>query len=671
MQKPATGSPPSIRFADAADLRDIEALHGEQRKWLGHLPYEAFDRYVVNEELLVARADNALLGYLLFDRRNRTNDVKVVHLAVSKARARNGLGRSLIDHLAHIECERERIVLFVRSDWRDQTQFWEAVGFLPVGEKKGRSVAGVPLTAYARELSTPMTLIEAAISDGSSTPVFVDLDVLLDLATDREAGAATRYMFDRLNEHDVHPVCSAQLLRELNKHPIQLERGRARAIALSWPNHLEPAPTELVERISASCPAGEHSDLLHLADAVHHGGKILLSRDAEFTRATAAASAIFDISVQHPSDLYNHLRWAEEPDTWRGDLGDFEVKSAGSLGIESIVSKFLTHDAGETKREFRSRLRDLLVDPDVEARCLTHKGKPVALWASRDRPAVLSVELLRVPLERGSEAVAAAVLTRLRVRALEADSESDATAVGVADRFVSEPARRALDASTELKTENHWTLVAFRGVATPNKVATSLQALGARAPDVAQWTEKTSVMHYLKDLVRSERVFEPLILREPLLPTLLIPVRGGWADRLIGASPNQLSLLGRDAHLATRRDHVYFRADQGIRPEIPSRILWYRSHDDATIYATSLLLEFRTGTPDEIWKTYEKFGVFSRRDVFDAASASGRTMAIRFSQTKVFDSAIPMSRTTLATPQAPMKIEPDDGMAILTEGLCQ
>lgn len=127
-----------------------------------------------------------------------------------------------------------------------------------------------------------------------------------------------------------------------------------------------------------------------------------------------------------------------------------------------------------------------------------------------------------------------------------------------------------------------------------------------------------------------ERRFWPPKITDAPLPTYLIPIRGPFADELLGHAP---TLIPRDTALGLSRENVYYRAPSG-QPSAPARILWYSSRRDRQVVACSRLVEAVTGEPDALHREFRHLGVWKRPQV-RAAAKRGQVGAIRFADTEV------------------------------------
>lgn len=632
----------SIRLATTADLPRVLELHKTHREWLGHLPDEPFERAVDDEVLLVAENEVGLVGYLLYARVQRSYDVRVVHLAVKGDLKGRGIGKELVSALAQKESDRWKIRLRCVSDF-PAALFWKQIGFIPVHEAPGRSRSGRPLTDFEFVLNPQGTLQGDCATYGSRTRCVVDLNIVLDLMGDRRN---TAYEIDRLDDLGVQLCSSGALQREISELKDSKERDAARRIIQPWVELDRNATTSEFEELKRVHPVIEDKDLSYLADAAANEVEVVLTGDTQFvdemSRSTVRTRKVM---VMEPSVYVHEQRWISEPDVWKRDLSEFRIRRKG-FDMTRHVDQFVSNSAGERKRDLRASIDSILSNDEYVLEFLTISGEPHALWAYRRGTTGVTSPLLRVCRGQGSEAIAGNVLSHLRETAIELLARQIAT-VNITDPFMSRtvvgPARRTgfRDTGSGLMG------ISIAGVLPVAHACDLLVDFCQSNEGLSDFADAATAVraaeHDARTAIEAERQFEPLTLVGTDIPAWLVPIRAKFADDLIGAG-DQGSLLGRAGGIATRRDHVYFRADDGKRFGLPARIFWYRSSERKTIYATSILAKTVAGPADRIWKEFQNFGIFDEQMVRRVAhKKSGRVMAMRFTQTRIFDRPVPLS----------------------------
>src|SRR5690606_12960751 len=107
-----------------------------------------FDAYAEKKLILVAEdsAEN-LLGYLLYRITPSRNDVSIVHLCIDKAKRGKGIATLLVKELQRSTQSLRGIGLRCRRDF-SVSKLWPKLGFIPISEKVGKSLAGSTLTFW-------------------------------------------------------------------------------------------------------------------------------------------------------------------------------------------------------------------------------------------------------------------------------------------------------------------------------------------------------------------------------------------------------------------------------------------------------------------------------------------------------------------------------------------
>jgi hypothetical protein len=120
----------------------------------------------------------------------------------------------------------------------------------------------------------------------------------------------------------------------------------------------------------------------------------------------------------------------------------------------------------------------------------------------------------------------------------------------------------------------------------------------------------------------------------------VVPIRHGWATRLLGAGLAEEQLWRQEWGLGLRRELVYYRSPRnpgGL--EVPARLLWYVSGQQpgaGMIRAMSHLTEVVVDDADRVLHRFAALGVYSREEARACADGRGRVMALRFSHTETF-----------------------------------
>ncbi|MFO1001348.1 MAG: GNAT family N-acetyltransferase [Planctomycetaceae bacterium] len=157
-------------------LVDVKGLWRKNSDTLGMMPDGGFDDHAERKRILGLVDASGLQGYLMYRvSRNRAN---IVHLCVAESCRGKGASRLLIDELIKSTKHLNGIELRCRRDFA-VSALWPKLGFVPIGERRGRALAGSTLTVWAMDYGKPTLLTRR--SQSRALEVVIDANVLIDL----------------------------------------------------------------------------------------------------------------------------------------------------------------------------------------------------------------------------------------------------------------------------------------------------------------------------------------------------------------------------------------------------------------------------------------------------------------------------------------------------------
>ena len=188
------------------DLGAVDDLMKRNSRTLGFLPAEAIIDYLHRGHVLGAKIDGErLVGYLLYA--PSQNRFRIVHLCVSQEFQGRGIASQLLEELEGISTTQSAIALSCRRDFPAHSM-WPKLGFVSIGEKRGRSVAGHPLTLWHLTLNSgnqmALGLFQAQTTD-ETVDVIIDAQVFYDLSnpdsdeSERSKALLSDFLVDSLN----------------------------------------------------------------------------------------------------------------------------------------------------------------------------------------------------------------------------------------------------------------------------------------------------------------------------------------------------------------------------------------------------------------------------------------------------------------------------------------
>lgn len=125
------------------------------------------------------------------------------------------------------------------------------------------------------------------------------------------------------------------------------------------------------------------------------------------------------------------------------------------------------------------------------------------------------------------------------------------------------------------------------------------------------------------------------------LPTYVIPIQPEWAQELFDFRIWNRPLLEMDTRLVINPDSVYYKRPRNSPQGNFGRILWYVSGDPrrggGCVRACSVLTKGVTGTVKDLYREYQRLGVFEWRHLMEHfGSAESPAFAVDFTNTELF-----------------------------------
>jgi len=632
--------------AGSAAYSQVLELHRQNRRWLGHLPFAAFERYANDGTLLAFTDGQTVLGYALY--RLPANHVSLTHLCVAKDARGQGVAQALVDEIVRRHADRTGIRLRCRRDF-PAAAMWPHLDFEPQGDVVGHSHAGDLLTQWWRDFGHP-TLFNQEVAP-ERVQVALDTDVFLDLTSDREAGEASRLMFAASWVADVFELSiTKQLTQEINNNPDPEVRRRNQALAEglrragSSESEWRSRERLLLDAVKdRSLSDHDRSDIRHLARAAASGARYFVSRDqAQRKLLGDHAAQLLRVEILSPAELVQlaHQQAFADYEFRSIEATRFSIRPVIPSEIEPAVQRFVNASDGEPAAELRTRVQSVLAEPDTwHVDVVEADGGLVALMAYRDHRDHREVALLRLHQPSGIT-----LARQLGFQLRDGARRAGLRGVVVSDHCLSREVQDGLAAESFVLDTTGWIAATVDLTATRSDIR---QALGS----VPRWFQPKRDWAALRSALANpmpptmvaeiEQRLWPLKVTDGDLPTFLVPIAPSFAEDLFDPDLKAQTLFPRSDSLGISREHVYYRAPSPRRPAAaPARIVWYvkqhaRRPNTGAVRACSLLLEVTVEHPDRLHRRFGRYGVWRRDDVRQAAH-DGKAMALRFTNTELF-----------------------------------
>jgi hypothetical protein len=356
----------------------------------------------------------------------------------------------------------------------------------------------------------------------------------------------------------------------------------------------------------------------------------------------------------HPAELINHLDSVEREDDYRpARIEGSQLKNA-RLKSESLDAAVVSFKLPEEREgDFKKVLLHCFSQPkNVDVQIISDKSNGHVLLGvmSRQERAILDVPVLR----RGRHPMAGTMLRNFLRACLSAAADENRHVVTVSEMHLTDAGKNTLREFGFAACSKIWVKFALRTVSDLKSISSAIANLKSDAKfEPAKQAAMNSIAKAAKFREASafaavERLLWPVKLTEPSLPSFIVPIRPQWAQHFFDADLGSQLLFGlrEDLHLGV--EGVYYRSAKNNNMTVPGRVLWYVSKASGdgsmTIKACSQLEEVIVGKPKELFRRFQRLGVYEWRDVYAVAGKdiTKDIVAFRFRMTERFETPIGM-----------------------------
>ena len=611
---------------------------------LGFLPRAALDQYVRDGGVLVAKyRQDQVVGYLLYG--GTKQYIRLAHLCVAESHRGQGIAKQLVETLKCAATTQRTIRLRCRRDF-PANEMWQRLGFIPLEERRGRSLEGHNLTLWCLTLAADdqLSLFQAQVSD-EGLDAILDAQVFFDLEEpESDKSRPSKALLSDYLEGALRLWITDEMFNEINRNSNAARRKASRERAHLFPR-VQPEG-DLVEDYDAilrtcfdspSRPSDE-SDIRQLAKAAASAANVFVTRDRELLSRAEEIKELVDLDVVSPTNLLMQLHEIENQTSYTADLISGPRLRWRRLSSRDLITVpldvFLAQ--GERKGAFTTRLESMVSTSRTDGWCelLWSEDEAIALRIVQVcRDGVLSVRLARVSRvtserELISRFIAIDAISQAVDRGLKAVRiEPDAGFVGQ---------RSFLGRIGFVEDGASFIRYCF---STTSTIESTLDAIEEISP-------QASVSY--RDATTNElsRLCSPIHLRCTDDRHFLVPIRPGYALSLVDRRASARDLIGGVRGVLLRWDNVYYRAKNRqhmLKP--PARVLWYVSGSVGEVVAVSHLDSVEVDSASQLFRKFEEFGILSWSDIFAMCDGdhNREIMALKFSHTFSFRSPVSLS----------------------------
>lgn len=610
-------------------LPEVIALGDSQRKFLGFLPEGAFADFARRGWILLAKtAANAVVGYAAY-RMTQNAECHLVHLCVDPDCRNEGIGTKLLTELKRRTSSLYRVILRCRRDYKLEP-FWQANGFSPIGEVPGRANFGTILTVW-EYVHHPRLFAFQKRHDVEH--VVVDINVVI--AAHFENNLECQALFSDVSASRYVYCISKYSFAEANSSQDAQQRRRTRGVLAGYERVELCGDMDILSKVK-EIVGQRNNDANQIASSIYSGAKCFITLDAKLYQKRDAIFNIFGLNIVTPTEFIVNFDSSLGGKYYSPAFTPFSnivLADFDCIHEDDLFERYA--NSGERKADFRSRLACATkVDEGYYCKNIVSRNTEIGVCSGVIERDALVINLFRIKKELPHRNTITVHVVENIVR--------HAMALGVA-RI------KCVDASDARDIES---LLLEAGFIPVGDQLVKILAKGLLRDDEAdrillQYTDRSILAIGDSDAVRLdvEKYLWPAKLASLSLPVYVIPIKPGWAQKLL--TPNGFHHLLFDDTVAMEQCHrVYYRSAKGINIKSPARIVWYVTSGKGGqpgkfVVGVSLLTSVVVDSAKKLFKEYKRLGVYEWKDLrAHFSDEDDAVMALQFSRTEIFPKRI-------------------------------
>ncbi|MGD1910896.1 MAG: GNAT family N-acetyltransferase [Rivularia sp. (in: cyanobacteria)] len=649
-------------------LQEVIKLGDKNRKTLGFLPDRAFAESAKKRKILVAiDSEKNCVGYLLFRSSHNYERVTIAHLCVGSLHRGKGITKQLVNGLKLITKNKyDGIGLHCRNDY-GLDNMWSNLGFIPKGEKPGRSKDGKLLTYWWYDYGHPNLFSNAAIKKlESKLCVVIDSQIFFDLYADESSDSKeSKLLLADWLELELELCITDGIFIQINNISNDESRKLHRQFAENNLFTLLPCQSEKLDDYQQKLQKFlDRKDILkssinlhHLARAIVSDSHIFVTREPQLLNIANEIYEHFKLSVIRPINLVIQLdELGRNPEYQPMRLAGTSLEKVPlKKGEEETITNYFYCDRqDETKAQFQQKLRRFLTYPE-NFECLK-------IIEGEDKPLALIVygkhneHELEIPLIRVSDNPLSATLAQHLIFKSVLDSAREGRQFTIInDQYLQDTIYKAIQEHRFIRVNHDFLKINLAVVETASQLSKRLKkivsSLGEEYNFCIQLANSLKTDNFIQDIQEAaniERFLFPAKIIDAKIPTFIFPIQPRWAKDLFdeGLANQNLPLFGAKNELAFNKEAVYYRsAKNSGKIKAPFRILWYVSQDKYSNYvgvgairACSLVDEVIVDKAENLFQIFQRLGVYKLTDISSInQDENGNIMAIRFGYTELLN----------------------------------
>lgn len=659
---PPESRPYSVaRATTSDDLSGVLAVYKSHKDTLGFLPDGAFQERFSKGNILVAKTNDEVVGYVLFSI-NQRSEVRIAHLAVALSHRGCGVGRILVNRLKADYSRCSRIRLNCRADF-DAAQFWPRLNFVETRRIPGKKKDGSVLICFQLRLDD-LPLFDAA----NKLPVVAcDANICIDIHSEiRDQHESSSGLLDDWLADQISLAVTSEVFEDFARQPEPLRSEMAAAVRSQWRIIDAPPESQVLHFLKVlEGILGEPrdpsavSDHRHLAIAAASNCTVLATRDQELLDNAFDIYARTGVRVQRPSEIISEI-----DSVVRSHL--YQYRELKNTGVERYrlrdiceleLEQFTTHQSDETPKKLRGFLDGALSQPKkfVVQHLRDSDQKSLALVvAEKISEKLTSIHFMRIARRLNGTRLGNVLAELLASQPLGLTPDaSQVNTLRLSESAIDPQLESACLRRGFMRSSSELWRASLPGLWSRDALEACLSELVQlhQLPKVFADSIRSLADQCLSDdelyaAAQLETLITPGKITFGHLPAYIIPIQPRWAQELFDHRIWSFPLLEMDTKLVLNPDSVYYKRPKNSPKEDCCRILWYISGDvqkgGNRVTACSLMTKGVYGTVKNLFREYQRMGVYEWKHLMEHfdGNPEAEAFALEFSNTELFPNPI-------------------------------
>jgi predicted nucleic acid-binding protein/GNAT superfamily N-acetyltransferase len=673
---------------DETAFKEAIELWKKYRATLGPFPLGAFEESARKGWILYLMDGAKTIGYLLY--RIAKGRAVIVHLCVDEVSRGRGCAKLLFASLCNEIDDSTCLGIEVkcRRDYEIKP-LWAHLGFKYVDIVPGRATkrkTELVRWFYAFETDDFLREMLPDPTKEDALTAVLDANIIFKLNTpdDFASEEACALTSDAITPY-VHYYVTQELFIEIERKGDYQGFRESLSFAKTF-DVIEPRQS-LVEQTRRSLKElwghikeeRDRSDLMHIAYSAAAGVDVFITQDEPLLNKRDQIEEVCGLRVLRPAEFITEIDQIENDVKYQPRAlirSEFEYRCPTVSDVQKIAECFVNSDDGEKRRQLEAKIRSAIARTEHGKVTVIYdmNGNPRAIKSTLEVDGFINLEILRHDNTAGGRAL----IQNLVWREISQRSQSQFRQFSLTDQFAGERVTALFSQIGFFANGTGWTRISSKLLASRSEVVEAINQQILCTPSKQTVKNLASLQADDVSARHIEEILWPIKLKGESVPVHFIPIQPNWALHLFDTELAERELLGVNAALHLNWENVYYTAKNTFRGQAGDRILWYVSSDKSNtvseIRACSRILDVETAPAKELYKKYQRLGVYRWDDLVKKANGKpeGSLTVIHFYQTELFQN--PISKKDLknyninGVPFGPHGLSEDQFMKIYSRG---